>query len=136
MMQAGICGHAANSMVLILTEFSIRARQVHFYYTTPGAATNGHTAVEVFYDGAWHYFDPTWGDIYVRPGGDPAAPLSAETILRMSSAERARARVGYNTLLWRMVVTRSATLPMETGFAAFDQAHIKLVADGITLYER
>ena len=35
-------------------------RSVQFYYDDPPGTPNGHVAAEVFYDGAWHYFDPTF----------------------------------------------------------------------------
>jgi hypothetical protein len=58
-MQAGICGTAAFTFAAIVRQFNLPVRSVQFYY-----GTNNHIAVEVFYDGAWHYFDPTWGAVF------------------------------------------------------------------------
>lgn len=38
----------------------IEARPIKFFYTTDGLRES-HIAVEVFYLGAWHFIDVTWG---------------------------------------------------------------------------
>jgi hypothetical protein len=67
--QAGICGHAALTFAAILKHFGYSVRSVQFYYTTPDASPDSHIADEVFYDGAWHFFDPTFGLYWTAPDG-------------------------------------------------------------------
>jgi hypothetical protein len=70
--QAGICGHAAIAFASIVKHLGLRARSAQFYYTDPaGPAGPGtpdsHIAVEVYYDGGWHFFDPTFGVFWTDP---------------------------------------------------------------------
>ena len=51
---SGICGHAALTFAAIVKRFGLPVRRVLLWYEN-GA---GHTAAEVFYDGAWHYSIP------------------------------------------------------------------------------
>jgi hypothetical protein len=71
--EAGICGHAALTLAAILSNFGLPVRSVQFYY-----GPNGHIANEVFYDGAWHYYDPTWGSYY-RDGNRVLSITEART---------------------------------------------------------
>jgi hypothetical protein len=135
-MQAGICGHAAHTMMAILSRVGVRSRQVQMYYSTPRARQNGHVAVEVYYDDGWRYLDPTWGSMYVQPGAAPTALLSAHAIALLPREHRARARRDHETLLWRQVVSASPTLPADTGYAAFDAADLRLVIDDVLVYQR
>ena len=82
---AGICGHAALTFAAIVKRFGLPVRSVQFYY-----GTNNHIAAEVFYDGDWHYFDPTYGAYYGAPDevlsidearSDPSAPFRQNTTL-------------------------------------------------------
>jgi transglutaminase-like putative cysteine protease len=66
--QAGICGNAAIAFAAIVRHFGYSVRAVQFYYSTPDGIPDTHIAAEVFYDGAWHYFDPTFGAFWT--GGD------------------------------------------------------------------
>ncbi len=67
--QAGICGHAALTLAAIIQHFGYSVRSVQFYYTTPDGSPDSHIAAEVFYDGGWHYFDPTFGVFWTEPAG-------------------------------------------------------------------
>jgi len=67
--QAGICGHAALSFAAIVRHFGYAVRSVQFYYSTPEGTPDSHIADEVFYDGAWHFFDPTFGVFWTDPSG-------------------------------------------------------------------
>jgi hypothetical protein len=67
--QAGICGNAAIAFAAIVRHFGYLARAVQFYYSTPTGIPDTHIAAEVFYDGAWHYFDPTFGAFWTDGGG-------------------------------------------------------------------
>lgn len=56
---AGVCGHAALTFAAIVKRFGLEVRSVQFYYDT-----SSHIANEVYYDGAWHFYDPTYGAYY------------------------------------------------------------------------
>ena len=92
---AGICGHAALTFAAIVKRFGLPVRSVQFYY---GAGDN-HIAAEVFYDGAWHYYDPTFG-AYYRDGdrvlsiGEARAHPDPESLLDFN-----------RTLLWYTVAS-------------------------------
>jgi Transglutaminase-like superfamily len=58
--QAGICGETSLVFAVILQHLGYQTRRVAFYWTDPQYGPDAHTAVEVFYDGGWHYFDPTF----------------------------------------------------------------------------
>lgn len=55
--QAGICGTASFTFQALVQQFGLPVRSVQFYFPD---GINNHIAVETFYDGSWHYFDPTW----------------------------------------------------------------------------
>lgn len=61
--QAGICTGAAVTFGTIVHHFGFKVRSVNFYYDDPPPynTPDGHVAVEVWYDGGWHFFDPTFG---------------------------------------------------------------------------
>lgn len=61
---AGICGHAALTFAAIIKRLGVPVRSVQFYY----GQADTHIADETFYDGDWHYYDPTYGAIYVDGG--------------------------------------------------------------------
>jgi Transglutaminase-like superfamily len=68
--QAGICGHAALAFAAIVKRLGLAARSVQFYFQDPtNNAPNSHIAAEVFYDGGWHYFDPTYGLFWTDANG-------------------------------------------------------------------
>lgn len=69
--QAGFCVHAAVTFTAIVKAFGFQTRNVQFFYDDPGSppVPDSHVAVEVFYDGAWHFFDPTFGQFWAD-GGD------------------------------------------------------------------
>lgn len=69
--QAGICTGAAVTFGTILHHFGLKVRSVNFYYDDlpPDNTPDGHVAVEVWYDGGWHYFDPTYGLFWTDAGG-------------------------------------------------------------------
>jgi len=69
--QAGICAQAAVSFAAIVHRFGLRVRSVNFNYLNPqpNETPDGHIAVEVLYDGSWHFFDPTYGLFWTDPAG-------------------------------------------------------------------
>ena len=82
-MQAGICGNAALVFATIVRAFNLPVRSVQFYY-----GANNHIAAETYYNGAWHYFDPTWGIMFTASAqsitdarSNQTAPLSDQTLL-------------------------------------------------------
>ncbi|MFY9556310.1 MAG: transglutaminase-like domain-containing protein [Blastocatellia bacterium] len=53
------CGHLCTAMQTLLTRGGYKARAVHM---SDGRQPPGtHAVVEVFYDGDWHLYDPTFG---------------------------------------------------------------------------
>lgn len=66
--QAGLCGNAEIAFEALVRHFGFDVRRVNFYYDDPASVPDGHTAAEVYYDGAWHFFDPTFS-IYWRGAG-------------------------------------------------------------------
>lgn len=64
--QAGICGQAAVAFAAIVSRLGFAARSVQFFYDDP--APDAHVADEVLYDGAWHFFDPTFGLFWTDAG--------------------------------------------------------------------
>jgi hypothetical protein len=76
--QAGICTGAAVTFGTIVHHFGFKVRSVNFYYDdpAPGDTPDGHIAVEVRYDGGWHFFDPTFGLFWSDASGH-VLPVSA-----------------------------------------------------------
>jgi transglutaminase-like putative cysteine protease len=68
--QAGLCGDAALAFAAIVKQLGLGARSVQFYYDDPGNVPDSHIAVEVSYDGGWHYYDPTFGVFYTDASGN------------------------------------------------------------------
>jgi hypothetical protein len=66
--QAGICTGAALTFAAIVHHFGFPVRSVNFYYDDPppSRTPDGHVAVEVQYDGGWHFFDPTFGQFWTN----------------------------------------------------------------------
>lgn len=62
---SGICGSAAMTFAAIVRNLGVKVRSVQFYYD----AVNNHIADETFYNGGWHYYDPTFGAYFQSKGG-------------------------------------------------------------------
>ena len=75
--QAGICGHAALTFAAIVQHLGYSVRSVQFFYTTPDGTADSHIADEVFYDGGWHFFDPTFGVYWTDGNGNALAITDA-----------------------------------------------------------
>lgn len=127
-MGAGICGEAATTAIALYDRLGVPAREVWITYSG-----GGHMTVEVYYAGAWHWFDPTFGFFY-GPGADVE---SIATALAQSPAERAARYIGNDSLLWAQVV-RQAGIEMQVGLALADAKRItaELVIDGEVIYRR
>lgn len=69
--QAGICTGAAVTFGTIVHHFGLKVRSVNFYFDDPppSNAPDGHVAAEVWYDGGWHFFDPTYGLFWADANG-------------------------------------------------------------------
>jgi hypothetical protein len=52
----GVCADYAPLLVSNLASAGIPAREVAGYFAKDG----GHAVTEVYYDGQWHHYDPTW----------------------------------------------------------------------------
>jgi hypothetical protein len=135
--QAGICGNATAAMLAILNRLHVEARRVNIFYSTPHAPINGHTTLEVRYDGAWHWFDPTWGTIYIRPKTPQWDVLSLVDVLRLPPAEQRSNRIGDDSRLWaRVVTTAGRSLGIETGMLFVTLPHLRVEVAGRTVYRR
>jgi transglutaminase-like putative cysteine protease len=65
------CGHLATAMQTLLAVGGFRARALHL---SDGAEPPGtHAVVEVFHDGSWHLYDPTFGIKYLNAEGKIAS---------------------------------------------------------------
>jgi hypothetical protein len=102
--EAGICGHAALTFASIVKRFGLKVRSVQFYY-----GDNNHIANEVFYDGEWHYYDPTFGAYYQ----DGTRVLSIE---EARSHPNPSSLLRYNTTLFWYSVASMADLTSLTDF--------------------
>jgi hypothetical protein len=91
---SGICGHAALTFAAIVKHFGLKVRSVQFYYAD---GVNNHISAEVFYDGEWHYYDPTWGAYYVQGG----RVLSIEQARQHADPRSVLRQNG--TLFWRSI---------------------------------
>ena len=92
-MQAGICGNTSFAFAGIAHNLGLPVRSVQFYY-----GTDNHFAVETYYQGGWHYFDPTWGLVYGDGLSITEARASANPQPRYDS-----------TLLWKLTAPSSLT---------------------------
>jgi|GEM_PF-2014979 len=67
----GACGVYSNVLAALATASGIEARLL-----TLGnyPENNGHAVCEVFYDDAWHLYDPTYGSFFTTTPEDPVTP--------------------------------------------------------------
>lgn len=68
--QTGICVHAERAFAAIVRALGFRVRDIGFDFVDPGGAPDSHSAAEVYYDGGWHFFDPTFGQFWTDDGGE------------------------------------------------------------------
>jgi hypothetical protein len=62
--QTGICVHAERVFGAIMEALGLPVRGVGFTYAEPVGTPDAHTAAEIYYNGGWHFFDPTFGVVY------------------------------------------------------------------------
>jgi hypothetical protein len=103
--QAGICNTSYQFFVTLVDKFNIEYRSVQFYL-----GTDNHIAAEIWYNGKWHYFDPTWG-IYFLKDNDV---LSVEEIQALP--DFMDYVVINETLLWSRVVQTFGYNPVTAFF--------------------
>jgi transglutaminase-like putative cysteine protease len=108
-MQAGWCGDASAVFAEIVNALGLPVRRVAFYPTDPDLV---HTAAETYYDGAWHYFDPTWGAVYGSGPGDAVSITEARA--RQLTPTRD------DTLIWGMRKPSLSELTDPTTRVEFD----------------
>lgn len=89
--QSGLCGDMSVVFANIIKEFDIKYRIIQFYYS------NTHVAVEIYYNGGWHYYDPTWGIYFLKD----SKILSIEEIVSIDN--RQEYIIHNETLLWNRV---------------------------------
>lgn len=70
------------TMMEILKYLHIPAREIDYWHV--GGKNIAYAACEVYYNGSWHYFDPTWG-MYFRNAKNKI--LSLENVLTLSKEE-------------------------------------------------
>jgi hypothetical protein len=126
---AGICGQAAAVAMTLYDALGVESRLLQIYYVLPDGTTAGHTTTEVFYGGAWHWFDPTWGIFYRDDKVD-----SLVEVLEMTPAHRKAAYVGDDSKLWTQVVRISGVI--GTGLEFLNYPRLKVESAGRLLYER
>jgi hypothetical protein len=65
------CGHLSTAMATLLVNGRYKVREIHLSngQSPPGT----HAVVEVFYGGAWHVYDPTYGTVYRNGDGAVAS---------------------------------------------------------------
>lgn len=59
----GLCGYRSRIMAKALELYNIKARIIGLY--APGFV---HTCIEAYYDGEYHFFDPTYGGYFISDG--------------------------------------------------------------------
>jgi hypothetical protein len=93
--QTGICVQAERTFAAIVKRLGFPVRDVGFDYVEPNGAPGAHAAAEVYYGGAWHFFDPTFGQFWTDPAGDV---LSVEAVRANGGSER-RDDVSFTNLI-------------------------------------
>lgn len=77
--QAGECGYHVIAFRAILKHLGYTVRDVSFAYQDPWTgAPGGHSSVEVYYDGGWHYFDPTYDVYWTNPTSGSVLSIAGE----------------------------------------------------------
>lgn len=68
--QTGICVHAERTFAAIVKALGFRVRDIGFDYVDLNGKPGAHAAAEVYYDGGWHFFDPTFGQFWTDAAGN------------------------------------------------------------------
>lgn len=79
----GICGNHVQLFDAVLRKLGLRTRTVQFWWRDDNGKSVSHIALEVFWNGRWRLYDPTFGAFFVAADDDAAAePLGAEDARR------------------------------------------------------
>lgn len=68
--QTGICGQAERTFAAIVKALGFQVHDIGFEFVDPNGAPDAHSAAEVYYDGGWHFFDPTFGQFWTDAAGN------------------------------------------------------------------
>jgi hypothetical protein len=68
--QTGICGQAERTFAAIVEALGFQVHDIGFEFVDPNGAPDAHSAAEVYYDGGWHFFDPTFGQFWTDTAGN------------------------------------------------------------------
>ncbi|MBK0111365.1 MULTISPECIES: transglutaminase-like domain-containing protein [unclassified Delftia] len=90
----GACGTYTGVLLALTRCIGIPGRYVNFYNWP---VNNGHTVAELFINGRWMLFDPTYHLYYSEAGRAGDYPLSYEEILHRYRTNLPVVRVGQNT---------------------------------------
>lgn len=123
------CGGYSNLLAVLACTQEIPARLL-----TLGnyPVNNGHAVCEIYYDGAWHLYDPTYGAYYTNTPADGATP-------NVLSFEELSAGIGNSSEVTCVAITPER-LTLGAGYsflgpAIYQEANPKGVIDGqIPLY--
>lgn len=94
--QAGLCGNAEIAFEALVRHFGFNVRRANFYYSDPGP--DGHTAAEVYYGGAWHFFDPTFGLYWRGAAGTDGNVLDITTVRTSGGIEHKNDALLFNVI--------------------------------------
>jgi hypothetical protein len=81
-MEAGICGDHTAVFVALAQELGLTVRTIQIYWDSPSAGPSSHSAVEVFYNGKWRFFDVSFGTIFRALAG-PGKSVPVDEILSL-----------------------------------------------------
>jgi transglutaminase superfamily protein len=77
--QAGECGYHVLVFTAIMQHLGYMVRAVNFDYQDPWTGKQGaHSAAEVYYDSAWHFFDPTYDLYWTNPTSGSVLSIADE----------------------------------------------------------
>jgi hypothetical protein len=128
-MGAGICTQSMAAAMTLYERLGVTARRLDVMHPS-----GGHTTTEVWYDGDWHWFDPTFGYFYRDPAGDPSDVYSLTEVMQLADPEAAK--VVAESRLWAQV-TEEAGAEAGNGLEITGLPVMWVVAgDGTVIYQR
>lgn len=93
--QMGICVHHERVFAHIVEGFGLQVRDVGFDYHEPNGTPNAHSTAEVYYNGSWHWFDPTFGVLFKDDSGNVLSIADA----RAGLGQQVKDAAGFQNLL-------------------------------------
>ncbi len=77
--QAGECGYHVIAFRAIMRRLGYTTRDVSFNYQDPWTGKrSGHSSAEVYYNGGWHFFDPTYDVYWTDPTSGKVLSIAEE----------------------------------------------------------